>query len=252
MSKFFVEENQINLDTNQIIILGEDVNHIKNVLRLTYNDKIKISTKTNTPICYLVKIISFENEIVKCDIIEQIEDSTEPKINLTIVQGIPKFEKMEWIIQKGTELGVSKFIPLELKRCVVKLKQSDEEKKITRWQKIAEVASKQSGRDKIPEIMKKENLKQFCNRIADYDCVLVAYEQEKNNSLKTIFNKKTHFTNIAIVIGPEGGFDTDEINELEKTGAKIISLGNRILRTETAPIVLSSIIMYELNEFERN
>ena len=246
MSKFFVNSNQIR--NNKIEIIGEDINHIKNVLRLGIGEDIKICDKDNSQ-NYICKISNINFESIECDIIEKISNKTEANVELHIYQGLPKADKMELIIQKGTELGVSEFIPTNLKRCIVKLSGKDEEKKIDRWRKIAEVAAKQSGRDIVPNVGMIENIKSICEKIQEYDIVLVAYEMEENNFLKTellnIKNTKDKYK-IAVVIGPEGGIDTEEIKLLKESGAKIISLGKRILRTETVALQVSSIIMYEL------
>lgn len=183
---------------------------------------------------------------------EEQDSTNESNISISIVQGIPKADKMELIIQKCTELGVNCFIPLELKRCVAKIEGKDAIKKISRWQKIAEVASKQAIRDKIPVVEPKMKLDEFCKNLSDYDLVLVAYEKERTHTLKNVILQNMQAKNIAIVIGPEGGLEENEIQTLKDAGAKIISLGNRILRTETAPIVLSSILMYELGDIGGN
>ena len=236
MRKFFVETDCIK--DGIIKILGTDVNHIKNVLRLKVSDKIEICNK-DTSKTYLCEISEIFSESIECNIIEEIKNQTEGNVKLDIYQGIPKFDKMELIIQKGTELGVSRFIPLKLNRCIVKLDKKDELKKIDRWKKIAEVAAKQSMRDIVPQI----------GKIINIDVVLVAYELEKNNYIKNELlkikdNKKEY--KIAVIIGPEGGIEEKEIQVLKEIGCKIISLGKRILRTETVAINVSSIIMYEL------
>ena len=156
---------------------------------------------------------------------------------------------MELIIQKGTELGVTEFIPVSLKRSIVKISGKDEAKKIDRWNKIAEVAAKQSGRDLVPIVRNVENIKNICNEIKDYDIVLLAYELEENNYIKNELQKlkrKNKNYKIAIIIGPEGGLEQDEVSVMQESGAKVISLGKRILRTETVALQVSSIIMYEL------
>lgn len=248
MQKFFVDESQIDNSTSNITIIGQDVKHIANVLRLNVDDEIQIGTRAVKPQTFIVKIREINRETIICSIIEEVEKSSESNILLTIFQGIPKSDKMELIIQKGTELGVNCFVPIELNRCVVKLNEKDIDKKMKRWEMIAESAAKQSGRDVIPKIEYKINIKELCNKISDYDCVLVAYEQEEKIQLKQLLNDNKSINKIAIVVGPEGGFEKEEIDILKKNGAKVISLGNRILRTETAPIVLSSIIMYELGD----
>ncbi len=246
MRKFFVNCNQIN--DNRIFITDEDVNHIKNVLRLSIGEKIKICDKDQSK-NYITEIVEIKANEVVCNILEEVEGEAEGNVELHIYQGLPKADKMELILQKGTELGVSKFIPVALKRCIVKLDGKDAIKKIDRWQKITEVASKQSGRDIVPEVSNIETINDICSKINEYDLVMLAYELEENNYIKTellnIKGTKEKYK-IAIVIGPEGGIDDKEAEMLEKAGAKIVSLGKRILRTETVALQVSSIVMYEL------
>ena len=248
MKKFFVYEDQIDNENKIIKIQGSDVNHIVNVLRLEINDDIEIGMRSNAPKTFISSIKDITEKEVICKIKEELNNSSESELELTVFQGIPKFDKMEFIIQKCTELGVTNFVPLELKRCIVKIKQKDIDKKISRWQKIAEVAAKQCKRNIIPNIMNMSSLHEICNLINNYDMVIVAYEQEEKSELKELLTLYKKIKKIAIVIGPEGGFETDEISTLKEYGAKIVSLGNRILRTETASITLSSIIMYELGD----
>ena len=157
---------------------------------------------------------------------------------------------MELIIQKSVELGVNKIIPVDMKRCVVRLKDKDQIKKVERWQKISEVASKQCGRGIIPEIGQVIKIKEIVDRIGEYDIILVAYEKEENNYLKFEIGKLKKLEKdkkkIAIVIGPEGGLEEEEVKQLQENGAKVITLGKRILRTETVALNMISILMYEL------
>lgn len=181
MPKFFIKDEQIK--EKQIIIQGQDVNHIKKVLRAKIGDELQIcnsKTKEN----FLCDIRKIDDEEITCNIKQKIEEKVESNIEVTIFQGLPKADKMEYIIQKSVELGVYDIIPVEMKRCVVKLNDKDKNKKITRWQKISEVAAKQCGRDIIPEIKDIINVKKICNLIESYDIVLVAYENEKKNTLK--------------------------------------------------------------------
>ena len=251
MHNFFVNDLP---DEQQIKITGNDVNHIKNVLRLKAKDKIYIHINKTIEkyLCEITKVT--ENE-VNCCIIEKIEEKSESNVYINIIQALPKFDKMELIIQKCTELGVSEFTPLELNRCIVKLNEKDVNKKIERWQNIAEVAAKQSGRDILPIVNTIYTIKNIQNLVQDYDLVLVAYENEKNDTLKQelIYNKENfNVKKIAIIIGPEGGFEESEIEKLKEYNYKIVSLGNRILRTETVSIVLSGIIMYILGDLGGN
>lgn len=247
MPKFFVSNKQIKNNIN-IEIIGTDVNHIKNVLRKNISDKIVICDKDFGQ-DYLCEIIDI-GENIRCKIIDKLEESVESNIFVSIFQGMPKADKMELIIQKAVELGVYDITPVEMKRCVVKIKENDRNKKIERWQKISEVAAKQSGRNYIPKINNILNVNQICEEFKNYDTVLVAYENEKENTLKEqlkMLNKKeTDNLRIAVVIGPEGGIDEKEINLFKENDAKIITLGKRILRTETVALNVLSNIMYEL------
>ena len=248
MGKFFVKTNQI--EENKINILNDDVNHIKNVLRLNVLDNIEICNK-DTGENYNCKISNILNNRIECNIINKIDSTTEGNVKIDVYQGLPKFDKMELIIQKGTELGVTNFIPVKFNRCIVKIDKKDENKKIDRWQKIAEVASKQSGRDFVPNVKKVIGINEICDIINKYDIVFLAYELENNNFIKNELSKlngtKEQY-NIAIIIGPEGGLEEREVKILETSGAKVVSLGKRILRTETASMQMVSIIMYELED----
>ena len=249
MGKFFIKNEQIN--GNKVIITGEDVNHIKNVLRLNVNNEIHVCN-SETSENYICKIKNLPNKTtsdIECEIIKKIDNISEGNVILHIFQGIPKSDKIELIIQKGTELGVAEFIPVNFKRCVVKISGKDEIKKIDRWNKISEVAAKQCGRDIVPKVRNIEKVEQIGEEFKNYDLVLVAYELEdknyiKNELLKIKKEKKNY--KIAVVIGPEGGIEKSEVEILKSFGGRIISLGKRILRTETVAMQVSSIIMYEL------
>lgn len=248
MPKFFVKSNQIN--DNRVIITGEDVNHIKNVLRLNIDDNI-IICNVDTAINYTCGISKISNEKIECIIFNNIESNSESNIHINIFQGLPKSDKMELIIQKSVELGVCEITPVEMKRCVAKIDEKSKRKKLERWQKISEVAAKQCGRDVIPKVNEITNIKNICNLIKEYDIVLLAYEKEENNTLKNVLQelkkeKGNNKLNIGIIIGPEGGLEEKEVEILKGSDAKVITLGKRILRTETVAFTLSAIIMYEL------
>lgn len=246
MPKFFVKDNQIK--NNIIKIENEDVNHIKNVLRMKKDDILQIGVVPKGE-NYKAKIISLDKNCVECEITEKIEETTESNVSITIFQGVPKFEKMELIIQKNTEIGAKKIVPVMMERTVVKLNSKDMSKKIERWNKIAEIAAKQSGRDIIPEVSSIIKVNEIPEN--EFDTVFVAYENEKENTLKNellkLKDKKEKY-NIAIIIGPEGGISENEIAIFKEKGYKLISLGKRILRTETAGFVMTSNILYELED----
>ena len=247
MPRFFVKNEQIK--GTKIEILGEDVKHIKNVLRKQIRDNIEICDQ-DTEKSYICEIEKIGNESILTNIIEELQ-SYDDNIKVDIYQGLPKADKMELIIQKSVELGVYDIIPIEMKRCVVKVNEKDKQKKLQRWQKISEVAAKQCGRNIIPKIKPILNLKNICNMLKEYDIVLLAYEKEEKitikqelNNIKENLNNNSKFK-IAVIVGPEGGISTEEVELLQKNGAKSITLGKRILRTETASISIMSNIVYE-------
>lgn len=247
MPKFFVEKKQIY--DGKAHILGDDINHIKNVLRLKKDDTLDICSIEEKK-TFKCKIEEINNDIITCNILEELKNEVESNVHVTIFQGLPKADKMELIIQKSVELGVNALTPIEMKRCVVKLNEKDKAKKIQRWQKISEVAAKQCGRNIIPKINNIIKINEICDVIKDFDVVIVAYENEKENYLRNEIEKLKKLgkeeLRIAICIGPEGGFEEREIAMLKENGAKIITLGNRILRTETVALNMLSILMYEL------
>lgn len=208
MSKFFVKTEQIN--NNDIVIIGDDVNHIINVLRMKKTDEIQICNQ-DTGDNYNAEIVNYSKNEVECKIISKINETTESNVHITLFQGIPKFEKMELIIQKNTEVGIKSIVPVIMERTVVKLDEKIASKKLERWQKIAEIAAKQSMRDIIPQIGNITKLKDIDT--TEFDAVLVAYENEEHNMLKTELqklerkiksnNSSEQQYNIAIVIGPE-------------------------------------------------
>ena len=248
MPRFFVKTEQIK--EKQIEIIGEDVKHIRNVLRKQPGEKIEICNQEDGK-AYKCEIKKIEENKILNEILEEFKEE-ENNIKVDIYQGLPKADKMELIIQKSVELGVNSIIPVNMKRCVVKIQPKDENKKIERWQKIAESAAKQSGRSVVPEVKKIVTIQDIASLRKEYDLVIVAYENEKENKIKKELIKAKKIlqekgqVKIAIVIGPEGGLEEKDVELLKQNGAEIITLGNRILRTETVALNVLSIIMYEL------
>ena len=203
MPKFFVENE--NIKSNKIYIT-EDYNHIKNVLRKNVGDELEVCNKNNGD-NFLCSILNILSEEIECEIIKSVKSEAESKLKVTNFQGLPKQEKMEIVIQKCIELGAYEFFPLKMKNCVVKLKEKDKIKKIERWQKIAEVAAKQCGRDIVPRVNNICNISELINKMKNFDSVIVAYENEENYSIKSEINKlkqKENINKVAIIIGPEG------------------------------------------------
>ncbi len=242
MRKFFVEDSTIK--NNKVFISGEDVNHIKNVLRLKVGDNIIVSNGKCSEYEVQIKDIS---SIIEGQIIQKIENNSEPSVDITLFQGIPKGEKMELIIQKAVEVGVKKIIPVITERVIVKLDEKSAEKKAERWQKISEQAAKQCGRNVIPEVSQPISYNQALKILESYDLALVLYEKEKDKTLKEILSELSNIPQrIAVFIGPEGGFSDKEAELVSRF--IIISLGPRILRTETAGLVAVSIILYQAGD----
>lgn len=247
MPRFYLKPEDEIID-NIIYFSGEDVNHIKNVLRLVKGNYIIISSGSG--IDYEVELVSFENGILKAEIIRKTENSTEPKINIILFQGVPKFDKFEFIIQKSVEIGVCKIVPVITNRTIVKFNSnSDIDKKVSRWQKIANEASKQCNRGRIPDISTPIKFKDAIKSNL-FQKAIIPYEKEMDNKLKNCLQEinKTSINKIGVFIGPEGGFSEDEILMSKENDIESVSLGPRILRTETAGIVVLSAIMYEMGD----
>lgn len=248
MYQFFVEPSQINISDMRVTILGGDVNHIKNVLRMKIGEEIAVSNGQDGKE-YRCSILSLEEECILCELRFVKEDAVELPSKIYLFQGLPKADKMELIIQKAVELGVYQVIPVAAKRCVVKLDDKKAKSKIARWQGIAEAAAKQSKRGIIPQIAEVMSFRDAVNMAADMDVRLIPYElAEGMAKTKEIIESLQPGQNIAIFIGPEGGFEEAEIQTALEKGIEPVTLGRRILRTETAGFTILSWIMYHLEE----
>lgn len=250
MYHFFVEPEQIQ-DKN-IVITGEDVNHIKNVIRLRPGDEISVSNGIDGR-DYCCGIESITDTDILCKLRFVKEDEIELPVKVYLFQGLPKGDKMEFIIQKMVELGVYEIIPVAMQRCVVKLDAKKEKSKISRWQGISKAAAKQSKRAIIPKIQNVMSYKEALQYAADMNWKIVPYEMEESledakgmKGTKDILEAIKPGETVAIFIGPEGGFEEDEIKAAIEQGMKPITLGKRILRTETAGMTAMSWIMYLL------
>ncbi len=245
MSKFFVPRENIYED--KIIIDNTDVSHITKVLRMAIGDEITICDGMGFD--YSTKISDIQSNMIVCNILSKEKSNTEPNISVTLYQGLPKATKMDYIIQKTTELGISDIVPCSLKRCVVKLDgKKAEQKKCERWQKISEEAAKQSGRGIVPKVHMPLSLNEVLDNAKNYDLFFVPYEAEDTTTIKEVLTSVKEPKNVAFMIGPEGGFDISEIDAIKKAGIKTITLGKRILRTETAGEAVLAMIMYEIGD----
>ena len=245
MPRFFVGTDQIS-DKN-IVITGTDVNHIRNVLRMAPGEEVTVSDGQGMD--YFCKIAELTKEEVRLDIIDSWHSFVELPAKIYLFQGLPKADKMETIIQKCVELGVHEIVPVQMKRCVVKLDCKKEEAKRKRWQAISESAAKQAGRGLIPDIHPLMTYKEALLYASDKEHILVPFEHAENmQATRDALSAVKPGEQVAIFIGPEGGFEDEEIAQAENCGAQAITLGRRILRTETAGMAVLAMLGYVLEE----
>ena len=244
MYHFFVSEEQIKGEN--AYIEGSDVNHIANVLRMKPGEELLISVKGDWD--YLCKIVDIETDRVNLKVLESMEQRELP-VNITLLQGIPKSDKLEMIIQKAVELGVSEIIPVKTKRVVVKIDEKKVDTKVNRWNAIAESAAKQSKRSIIPKVYEPMSIDNALEIVKDFGVKLIPYENADGiDKTRKILDNMDKTKNIAVFIGPEGGFEESEVERIKNSGFEVITLGKRILRTETAGLALLSNIMIRLED----
>ncbi len=239
MFNFFAAEGSRRDDCYYID--GADLNHIKNVLRMKEGEHLLVSEKGVSSLCELVSV---DSSCAVARVVEESYQNTELPVEIHLFQGLPKSDKMELIIQKCTELGVHRIIPCEMHRCVVKIEEKKKKSKIQRWQAISESAAKQSKRSIIPEIADILPFSFLKEKIKDFDLFFIPYENERGmEATKECLDKIRKGMKVGILIGPEGGFEEKEIAALTEVGAVSLSLGSRILRTETAAITAVGMCM---------
>ncbi|MBZ6005344.1 MAG: 16S rRNA (uracil(1498)-N(3))-methyltransferase [Paraclostridium dentum] len=249
MDRFFVVKNNINLENKTCIIEGEDVKHISKVLRCRIGEELEICDNDNNE--YICEITNIDKSQVELNIVEVVDIKRESDLKIKVYQGLPKGPKMEMILQKLTEVGVDEIILVQTKRTVVKVDDKKEDKKIERWERIIYEAAKQSKRGKIPKLRGVLSFKEALADMKENDFNIAPYENERTKSIKQAI-KGVDIKNIGIFVGPEGGFEDTEIKAIEEIGGQSVSLGPRILRTETASLVASSIVLYELSDLGGN
>ena len=249
MDRFFVEKKNVNLDNNTCLIEGEDVKHISKGLRCRIGENLEICDNDNNE--YICEITNIDKSKVELNILEKVDIKRESNLKIKVYQGLPKGPKMEMILQKLTEVGVDEIILVETKRTVVKVDNKKEDKKIQRWERIIYEAAKQSKRGKIPRLRGVLSFKEALADMKENDFNIAPYENEKTKSIKQAI-KSLDINNIGIFVGPEGGFEDTEIKAIEEIGGQSVSLGPRILRTETASLIASSIVLYELSDLGGN
>ena len=245
MHHFFVTPQQISGD--KIRIEGGDVNHMKNVLRMKLHEKAEISDGESRT--YLCEVEAYEEDVAVLHILEEMEADTEPASKLYLFQGLPKSDKMELIVQKAVELGVYQVIPVAMKRSVVRLDDKKAAKKADRWNSIAESAAKQSGRSRIPEVTMPLSYNEALKMAEELDVTLLPYELAGGMEVtREVIRQIKSGQSVGIFIGPEGGFEPEEVDAAVSMGAKVITLGRRILRTETAGLATLAVLMFELEQ----
>jgi len=252
MNQFFIDSSA--MAGEKIIITGDDVNHIGNVLKLRVGEEVSL-VNTSNELTYYCTIEHLDRDSVTCLIQDVQSQSTELPVKITLFQGLPKSDKLEFVIQKAVEMGAVKIVPVSMKRSVMKIDPKKMDAKVKRFNAIASSAAAQSKRGLIPEVTSVMNLKQAINEATSCDVILLPYELAEGmdktrqimEDIKAKLLKKKESgedASMAIFIGPEGGFDISEVEELKEQGAKVITLGKRILRTETAPLAILAWLTY--------
>ena len=243
MHHFFVTPDQV--QENQIYIVGSDVNHMKNVLRMKVGEKFQVSDGNDKK--YVCRIEQMNEEEVQAGILEEMQADTELPSKIYLFQGLPKNDKMELIVQKAVELGVWEVIPVSTKRAVVKLDVKKALKKVERWNAISESGAKQSGRTIIPKVTSVRTYREALSYAEQLDVVMIPYElAEGMEETKQFIDAIQPGQSVGVFIGPEGGFEREEVEFAIQKGARPITLGKRILRTETAGLAVLAVLMYHL------
>ena len=245
MHRFFVEPSQIG--EKEIVITGPDVNHIRNVLRMRAGEELLAADGQGSE--YRCILRELQDSEIRAEICRRLGSSAELPSRITLFQGLPKSDKMDFIIQKCVELGVFRIVPVTTKRTVVKLDAKKEESRRKRWTAVSESAAKQSGRGIIPEISGVQSFREAVEEAGELDVCLIPYEKAENMArTREILSGIPAGASIGVFIGPEGGFEEEEVREAMEAGARPITLGRRILRTETAGMAVLAMLGYLLEE----
>ena len=246
MPKFFIKKEDIK--GNNVVITGGDAAHIAKVLRTDVGETLTLCDGCGTD--FYAEVTACSKESVSLTIKETIPCMAEPELSVTLFQGIPKQGKMDYIIEKCTELGISRIVPVSTKRSVVKIEdKKSEAKKLERWRKIAAESVKQCGRGTIPEVTEVMTVPEAIEFSKAFDLTVAAYECERDTTVKSALSGKKP-KSVGIFIGPEGGLDNTEVEMFKKADITTVTLGKRILRTETAGHTVLTAVMYEFNELE--
>jgi 16S rRNA (uracil1498-N3)-methyltransferase len=244
MQRYFVKNEQFT--DNKAVVIGDDARHIARVMRMSKGDKvICCNEKGQSSLC---EIEDISDDEVNLRVVEWLDEAKELPIEVTIANGLPKGDKLELVIQKGTELGASAFIPFMADRSIVKWDSKKGAKKVERWSKIAKEAAEQAHRTKVPEVLEPASLRELLQKSEAYDYKIVAYEEEaklgEKSNLASVLSNIEQGQSLLVVIGPEGGLSDNEVESFKDNGFVICGFGPRILRTETAPLYVLAAVSY--------
>lgn len=246
MPRVFVPSGQIR--HGEVAIDGADAHHLRDVLRLGVGDTITVLDGDNRQ--YEVRLTGVESGRVCGEVLSEEARATEPSLEMTLAQCLPKGEKMEWVLQKGTEVGFAAFIPVASERSIVRLDGERAHKKHERWVRVVREAAQQAGRARLSEVHGLLDWAGLCRAFDGFDQVILPWEGEQSLGLRAYLRKGLH-GRILVVIGPEGGLSLEEVEQARRLGACTVSLGKRILRTETAGLVVGACLMYEAGEMDK-
>lgn len=241
MNRVFIDENNINKEEKYLIVTGTDFEHLKKVLRVKIGEKIIACDKNKND--YLCEVSVIDKESLRMNIVSNMKNQSEKSFQITLCQAMPKGNKIEIVLQKAVELGVDCIIIFYAQRCDVVYEKEKEEKKLSRYKKIIYEAAKQCNRGIIPKIEIQKNFVQMFDSIDKDNLIIMAYEEERSFTLKTALQNTNE--SLCFIVGPEGGFEYSEVDYAKKANAKIVSLGSRILRTETAGLFMLSCCIYK-------
>ena len=245
--RFFVAPTEIR--GGYVTLTGDVAHQIGRVLRMSPDDEVVLLDDTGQE--YLVRLIRIDKEAVEGEVLSTSEGRWEPSLEITLYQGILKGEKFEWVLQKGTELGVARFVPLVCRRSVPRRRDERDGARYARWRRIVTEAAEQSGLSRLPELCEPLAFQEACDRASWQDTSIIPWEMEEGTGLRRAV-AGTASRRVNVFIGPEGGFDEAEVAYARSRGVVPVSMGRRILRSETAAIAAVSAVLYEAGEMERH
>jgi 16S rRNA (uracil1498-N3)-methyltransferase len=244
MPTFLVNRSNISGDT--AVLSGTEAGHMLRSLRLSVGDSFHAFDEAGTR--YRMRILEATSRSLRAEILETLPPEPPPAVAVTLLVGLPKADKMDFILEKATELGVARVVPFRSSRTIPRVDPSDAGRKLLRWERVALAAAKQCGSGRVPDVTTVVPFPEALRLAAAQDGKIVFYEGEASFSLKRVLSEMTGARSIALVVGPEGGFSTEEVRDAEAAGCRRAGLGSRILRVETAALAVVSMVMYHFEE----